>query len=69
MMERMGFDHGWIVKVMDCISIARFSFLMNGCPQSMIILGRDLCQGCPLSPYLFLICAETLSVMILEELS
>ncbi|KAL5779910.1 hypothetical protein ACOSQ2_010647 [Xanthoceras sorbifolium] len=64
MMERLGFEEAWIDKVMCCLKSASYSFLINGEVRGKVILSRGLRQGCPLSPYLFLLCAEGLSAMI-----
>ena len=63
-MVRMGFHDKWISLIMECISTVSYSLLINGEPTGHIIPSRGLRQGDPISPYLFLLCAEGLNGLI-----
>ena len=49
---------------MECITTVSYSLLVNGEPHGNIIPTRGICQGGPLSPYLFLLCLEGLHRLI-----
>ena len=49
---------------MGCIRHATFSILINGTASDFFHAGRGLRQGCPLSPLLFVLVMEGLSVLI-----
>ena len=49
---------------MRCVSTVTYSIKINGIPRRHIIPSRGICQGDPLSPYLFLLCVEGLSTLI-----
>ena len=63
-MEKLGFPTRWIERVMSCVTTPSFSVLVIGKPHGMIHPSRGIHQGDPLSPYLFLLCAEDFTALL-----
>ncbi len=66
MMQKMGFHNRWIALIMECVRTVSYSVLVNGEPHGLIIPSSGLRQWDPLSPYLFLICAEGLHALLTQ---
>ena len=49
---------------MKCVTTVTYAIRINGSPRGHIIPTRGIRQVDPLSPYLFLLCAEGLSALI-----
>ena len=64
MMLRMGFAEDWVKLIMLCVSTVSYQVIRNGVEVGPIVPSRGLRQGDPLSPYLFILCAEGLSSLI-----
>ena len=63
-LQARGFDRRWIGWIQCLLSSSKSAVLVNGCPGPWINCKRGLQQGDPLSPYLFILVAETLQRMI-----
>ena len=59
-MIKLGFPSNWVALIMRCVTFVSFSVLINGVPA-----GKRLAIGLPLSPYLFILCAEALSNLLI----
>lgn len=67
-LRKLGFHESFVLLVGKCISTVDCLFLLNGDEFGHVTTSRGIRQGCPLSPYLFIICSEVFSSMLQESL-
>jgi retron-type reverse transcriptase len=63
-LAQTGFNHQLIKWIMSCVDSANLAILVNGESSSFFHMGRGLRQGCPLSPLLFILAMEALSLLL-----
>ncbi|KAL8118653.1 hypothetical protein AgCh_016247 [Apium graveolens] len=64
MMIKFGFTDLWIERIMGLINSVSYSFIRNGNVFGEVIPSRGVRQGDPISPYIYIMCAEGLSSII-----
>ncbi|KAA3453909.1 reverse transcriptase [Gossypium australe] len=65
-MIKIGFNVKWIEKIINCVRSVKYMVKCNNILSDVIISERGLCQGYPLSPYLFFFCMEAFSRMLIK---
>lgn len=63
MLSKFGFPSTWINWIKECVSSAHSSVLVNGSPTREFRMEKGLRQGDPLSPFLFILAVEGVSMI------
>lgn len=64
MLTKFGFPRDWILRVMKCVTTVSYCFLREGKFFGDVQPQRGVRQGDPISPYLYILCAEGLTGLI-----
>ena len=68
-LSHLDFSPTFVNWIFQCVSIVSSSILVNGGRTESFKPLRGLCQGDPLSPYLFILCQDVLSRLIDQQFS
>lgn len=68
-MKRQGFRDHFINLVYNCISTTSLAVVINGEPSATFYPQRGVRQGCPLSPYLFVLAVNELSISLQHNMN
>ena len=67
MMAALGFHEHWIEMMMACVRSVRYKVRFNSQETDSFIPTKGIRQGDPISPYMFMLCAESLSSLLQYE--
>ncbi|KAJ4778130.1 RNA-directed DNA polymerase (reverse transcriptase)-related family protein [Rhynchospora pubera] len=68
-LQQFAFPQPFIDLLMACVTSPTYTLLINGSGSGSITPTRGLRQGCPLSPYLFILAMEPMALMFKNGLS
>lgn len=60
----MGIENKFCRWIEGCLTSVRVSILVNGSPTKEFVMKREISQGDPLSPFLFLFVGEVLNQLV-----
>lgn len=66
-LSKLGFAPTWIASVMRCVTNVRYAVKVNGELTEPVVPSRGIRQGDSISPYLFLLCTEGLSSLLVQK--
>lgn len=63
-LPRYGFPLKFCTWIQSCVASTKYTILFNGTGDGFFLPTRGLCQGCAMSPYLFILAMDPLARML-----